>query len=243
VHVTFAGSPARIEARLVPEAGFELDPFEVSGLPRWPGIALLRALAQAGGAVHACGRILARLIGAEAVRSLKYFRFTQHDSMVIGRLGYSGELGYELLAPASAGEELRHGLLKHEEVRPCGWEAANSLRIEAGYVLFDCEIDGRANPRELGLERLVNEPHLRFSLTRKLAGFEILEAESGGEVEAATVTSECFSPMLGKRIALGYAPPQMREGSAVRLADRRTARVTRLPFYDPQRRRPRDNPL
>ena len=58
--MTFAGSPARIEARLVPEAGFELDPFEVSGLPRRPGIALVRALAQAAGAVHACGRILAR---------------------------------------------------------------------------------------------------------------------------------------------------------------------------------------
>ena len=58
--MTFAGSPARIEARLVPEAGFELDPFEVSGLPRRPGIALVRALAQAAGAVHACGCILAR---------------------------------------------------------------------------------------------------------------------------------------------------------------------------------------
>jgi UDP-N-acetylglucosamine--N-acetylmuramyl-(pentapeptide) pyrophosphoryl-undecaprenol N-acetylglucosamine transferase len=57
--VTFAGSPARIEARLVPEAGFELDPFEVSGLPRRPGIALVRAVAQGAAAVRACGRILA----------------------------------------------------------------------------------------------------------------------------------------------------------------------------------------
>ena len=35
-HVTFAGSPDRVEARLVPEAGFELDTFRVSGLPRRP---------------------------------------------------------------------------------------------------------------------------------------------------------------------------------------------------------------
>ena len=35
--VTFAGSPERLEARLVPEAGFEFDPFQVSGLPRRPG--------------------------------------------------------------------------------------------------------------------------------------------------------------------------------------------------------------
>jgi UDP-N-acetylglucosamine--N-acetylmuramyl-(pentapeptide) pyrophosphoryl-undecaprenol N-acetylglucosamine transferase len=57
--VTFAGSPERSEARLVPEAGFEFDPFEVSGLPRRPGVALVRALGQAVGAVRVCGRILA----------------------------------------------------------------------------------------------------------------------------------------------------------------------------------------
>jgi UDP-N-acetylglucosamine--N-acetylmuramyl-(pentapeptide) pyrophosphoryl-undecaprenol N-acetylglucosamine transferase len=56
--VTFAGSPDRIEARLVPEAGFEFDPFDVSGLPRRPGIDLLRALMRGAGAVRACGRIL-----------------------------------------------------------------------------------------------------------------------------------------------------------------------------------------
>jgi UDP-N-acetylglucosamine--N-acetylmuramyl-(pentapeptide) pyrophosphoryl-undecaprenol N-acetylglucosamine transferase len=57
--VTFAGSPARLEARLVPEAGFDFDPFDVSGFPRRPGVALVRALGRAVGAVHACGRILA----------------------------------------------------------------------------------------------------------------------------------------------------------------------------------------
>jgi UDP-N-acetylglucosamine--N-acetylmuramyl-(pentapeptide) pyrophosphoryl-undecaprenol N-acetylglucosamine transferase len=57
--VTFAGSPARIEAQLVPEAGFEFDAFDLSGLPRRPGIALARALALAGNAVRECGRILA----------------------------------------------------------------------------------------------------------------------------------------------------------------------------------------
>ena len=32
--VTFAGSPDRVESRLVPEAGFELDTFAISGFPR-----------------------------------------------------------------------------------------------------------------------------------------------------------------------------------------------------------------
>src|SRR5215211_5660946 len=58
--VTFAGSPDRVEARLVPEAGFEFDTFEISGLPRRPGVQLLRALVQAGHAPALCGRIIER---------------------------------------------------------------------------------------------------------------------------------------------------------------------------------------
>jgi UDP-N-acetylglucosamine--N-acetylmuramyl-(pentapeptide) pyrophosphoryl-undecaprenol N-acetylglucosamine transferase len=58
VHVTFAGSPDRIEAQLVPEAGYELDTFHISGLPRRPSLALARALLLAGRAPRACARIL-----------------------------------------------------------------------------------------------------------------------------------------------------------------------------------------
>jgi UDP-N-acetylglucosamine--N-acetylmuramyl-(pentapeptide) pyrophosphoryl-undecaprenol N-acetylglucosamine transferase len=57
--VTFAGSPERVEARLVPEAGFELDTFRVVGFPRRPGIELVRALLLAGRATRASARILA----------------------------------------------------------------------------------------------------------------------------------------------------------------------------------------
>jgi UDP-N-acetylglucosamine--N-acetylmuramyl-(pentapeptide) pyrophosphoryl-undecaprenol N-acetylglucosamine transferase len=58
--VTFAGSPGRAEARLVPEAGYELDTFDVSGFPRRPGPALALALARAAAAPLACRRILRR---------------------------------------------------------------------------------------------------------------------------------------------------------------------------------------
>jgi UDP-N-acetylglucosamine--N-acetylmuramyl-(pentapeptide) pyrophosphoryl-undecaprenol N-acetylglucosamine transferase len=58
--VTFAGSPGRVESRLVPEAGFELDTFEISGFPRRPSVALLRALWRAAAAPFACRAILAR---------------------------------------------------------------------------------------------------------------------------------------------------------------------------------------
>jgi UDP-N-acetylglucosamine--N-acetylmuramyl-(pentapeptide) pyrophosphoryl-undecaprenol N-acetylglucosamine transferase len=58
VAVTFAGSPDRVEARLVPEAGFELDTFQIKGLPRRPSLELARALLLAGAAPQACRRIL-----------------------------------------------------------------------------------------------------------------------------------------------------------------------------------------
>ncbi len=58
--VTFAGSPDRVEAQLVPEAGFELDTFRVSGFERKPSLKLLRALAQAAVAPAACRAILRR---------------------------------------------------------------------------------------------------------------------------------------------------------------------------------------
>ena len=58
VHVTFAGSPDRVEARLVPEAGYELDTFRITGFPRRPSVALARSLLLAGAAPRACRRIL-----------------------------------------------------------------------------------------------------------------------------------------------------------------------------------------
>lgn len=195
----------------------------------------------------ASGRILSRLIGAEAVLGLKYFRFIERGSMVIGRLGFSGELGYELLVGATEAPRVREQLLhagRSEGLVECGFAAADSLRIESGYVLFDREIDGRANPRELGLERLVSTPRSAFAVSKKLLGLEILDRPAGAGLPLAHVTSECDSPTLQKRIALGFAEPEAaRPGTLLRLADGRRARAARLPFYDAGRRRPRAAPL
>ena len=57
--MTFAGSPDRVEAQLVPEAGFELDTFRIAGLPRRPSPALVRSVVLAARAPFACARILA----------------------------------------------------------------------------------------------------------------------------------------------------------------------------------------
>ncbi len=58
--MTFAGSPDRVEAQLVPERGYPFDAFAVSGFPRRPGLGLARALGRAATAPAACARILAR---------------------------------------------------------------------------------------------------------------------------------------------------------------------------------------
>jgi UDP-N-acetylglucosamine--N-acetylmuramyl-(pentapeptide) pyrophosphoryl-undecaprenol N-acetylglucosamine transferase len=58
--VTFAGSPDRVESHLVPEAGFELDTFEISGFPRKPSFELVRSLGRAVKAPFACRAILRR---------------------------------------------------------------------------------------------------------------------------------------------------------------------------------------
>jgi len=58
--VTFAGSPDRAEARLVPAAGFELDTFRISGIARRPGLPMARSVLTALRAPAACGRIIER---------------------------------------------------------------------------------------------------------------------------------------------------------------------------------------
>jgi UDP-N-acetylglucosamine--N-acetylmuramyl-(pentapeptide) pyrophosphoryl-undecaprenol N-acetylglucosamine transferase len=60
VSVTFAGSRDRVESQLVPDAGFELDTFAVTGFPRRIGLGAVRAAWQATRAPFACWRILSR---------------------------------------------------------------------------------------------------------------------------------------------------------------------------------------
>ncbi len=60
VEVSFAGSSERMEAELVPQAGFSFDSFRISGFSRRPGLALARGLAQALVAPFSCLRILRR---------------------------------------------------------------------------------------------------------------------------------------------------------------------------------------
>ncbi len=60
MYVTIAGSPDRVEAQLVPDAGYELDTFKITGFPRQPTPAFFRSLYRAGVAPRACRAILRR---------------------------------------------------------------------------------------------------------------------------------------------------------------------------------------
>ena len=101
-------------------------------------------------------RVLERHLGAAP--RVAYFRFREAKlagvPVTIGRLGYSGELGYELIVAGDAAPTVWRTLAA--DARECGFDAANSLRIESGYILFTNELASPVNPFELGLERLVS---------------------------------------------------------------------------------------
>ena len=204
------------------------------------------------------GRLLARLVGESLVSSLRYFRFaeTYIDQLpvTIGRLGYSGELGYEIVVPAGGATAAQRALLDLGAVE-CGFDAANSLRIESGYLLFDREVTGNENAVELRLERLIELDGRNFVGSRAftpvrrtppddvLVGLEIVDRPASSLPPVARATSECDSPIFQRRIALGFAARDVGTGSLVRLTDGRLAKIARLPFYDPSRQRPRSSPF
>jgi glycine cleavage system T protein (aminomethyltransferase) len=210
-------------------------------------------------------RLVARAFGRDAVASLRYFQFARvgwrrHDVWV-ARLGYSGELGYELLVSTDAAVDLWNALVAvgaSEGLRECGFEAADSLRIESGYILFTNELAQDVSPHELGLARLVCFDGRPFrgcaslwhqcwrAPVRRLCGIlpDRPRVSVAREPELACVTSECRSPVFGRSLALGLvADEASAPGSLVALGDGRIGRVARLPFYDPPRILPRRLPI
>jgi UDP-N-acetylglucosamine--N-acetylmuramyl-(pentapeptide) pyrophosphoryl-undecaprenol N-acetylglucosamine transferase len=132
--VTFAGSPDRVEARLVPEAGFELDSFLISGLPRRPGVELVRSIVRAGGAVRESRRILKR----------------RRPDVVLGAGSYVA--GPMVLAAAT----MRIATALTEADAHLG--LANRLAAPfAKRVFLSYELDGRGPPKYLVVGRPIPE--------------------------------------------------------------------------------------
>jgi sarcosine oxidase subunit alpha len=76
----------------------------------------------------------------------------------IFRVSYTGELSYEIAAPANRAVELWHALLgagAEHGITPFGSEALHVLRAEKGLIAIGQETDGTVTPFDLGLGGLV----------------------------------------------------------------------------------------
>jgi glycine cleavage system aminomethyltransferase T len=204
-------------------------------------------------------RVLGRHLGAPP--ALAYFGLREARlggvPVTIGRLGYSGALGYELIVPTDAAGTLWRELAT--DARECGFDAANSLRIESGYILFTNELAVPVTPLELGLERLVSFDGRAFigsealralrwrDPERRLVGIEGFarrDAASLDGIPRVEVTSRGRSPTFDRELALGFAPTEMAgPGTLVSISiaegEAEVGRICRLPFYDPGRVLPR----
>jgi len=148
---------------------------------------------------------------------------------IISRTGYTGEDGFEIFFNSSE-LQLWDKLLQvgsKFDIKPAGLGARDSLRLEAGFMLYGNDIDENITPLEVPLawtvkfdkiQEFVGRNALRTNrLTRKLVGFEMLQrkriARRGNEVLLAGskigfITSGGFSPTLNKSIGFCFVPPE-----------------------------------
>ena len=172
------------------------------------------------------------------------------DPIFIGRTGYTGEDGFEIIVPAGRAETLWKAL-EREGVARCGLGARDTLRLEAGMNLYGQDMDETVTPLESGLgwtvdlaspRDFVGKSALATSAPkRRLVG--LLATGAGGVLRAhqkvsgregdGEITSGTFSPTLSKSIALARVPIGVATGDIVdvHVRDKRvTARVVKPPF-------------
>ncbi len=173
----------------------------------------------------------------------------------IGRTGYTGEDGFEVLVPVEGVVDVWRQIL-NLGVRPCGLGARDTLRLEAALVLYGNDIDTTTNPYEAGLGWVVNLDKGPFigrealaeikarGVSRRLVCFEMLERRDiprpgypiyhNGQ-EVGRVTSGGPSPTLGKNIGMGYVPVELAAVGTridIKIRDRfGPAQVVKRPFY------------
>ncbi|EOE6907868.1 aminomethyltransferase family protein, partial [Pseudomonas aeruginosa] len=182
------------------------------------------------------------------------------------RVGFVGELGYEIHVPARYGEALWDALMaagKDFDIRPFGVETQRLLRLEKGHVIISQDTDGMTHPGEIDMGWAIARSKPFFvgkrsveileaqPMKRKLVGF-VLPADSPKPLEghlvlngadiSGNVTSCEYSQTLDQIIGLAYcAFSQSTPGSTlpIRVEGGREvqATVVSLPFFDPQTQR------
>jgi aminomethyltransferase len=213
--------------------------------------------------------ILERCFDRKHLAPLYYYGFTALDfagsECRLARIGYSGETGYELVIADAAAPALWQALLAagaNSGLLECGFDAIDSLRIEAGHILFARELALPVTPLELGLARFVDfyRTPLRGARAlqaqrwrgprRRLVGLlPAADAASDQDLPeciasgAAVMTSACWSPLYARCLGMGFvAAADAYPGTRVSLSCGMRAQVARLPFYDPGRSLPRRRP-
>ena len=182
------------------------------------------------------------------------------------RVGFVGELGYEIHVPASFGEALWDALMKAGEafdIKPFGVETQRLLRLEKGHFIVSQDTDGMSHPGELSLTWAVNRKKPFFvgcrsvdivmaqKQTRKLVGFVLphksLKPEEGhlvleGDEISGNVTSCEYSSTNNKIIGMAYVGINQADVGClfpIRVDNNKivSAEVIQLPFYDPDNHR------
>ena len=197
-------------------------------------------------------RVLEGLTDTNQLSKLPYFQFTEIElgdiNCLVGRLGYTGERGFEIIVGGA--DKAALWALLSERARPAGFAAVDILRIEAGFMLFLNECRIRPTVDDLGLGHLLGSSPSASRL--RFTGFtanterrpvlwqprsKIVDAPSGG---AIAITSACYSPHFQKIIGLGFVGNSHHEQSA----NDPTGEFHRIsvhpqPLYDPQKLIPR----
>ncbi|MGQ0526419.1 MAG: glycine cleavage system aminomethyltransferase GcvT [Alphaproteobacteria bacterium] len=194
--------------------------------------------------------------------TLQDFTLKDGTKIVVSRLGYTGEDGFEISIPEKKAAEIWNELLEHADVKPIGLAARDSLRLEMGYCLYGHDIGEETSPVEadiawiirkdnhtfIGAGRVVGE--LEKGASRKRVGIKLLDkgvAREGAEIRnqqdeiVGMLTSGGFSPSLKESIGQGYISAALaRAGEKIFVNVRGrniAAEVARLPFIPAKTKR------
>jgi aminomethyltransferase len=154
----------------------------------------------------------------------------------VSRTGYTGEDGFEVVAPAGSIEGIWNQLLaagRPHGLKPAGLGARDTLRTEVCYPLYGHELDENTTPIEAGVGffvaldkgEFIGRPVLADQKAkgpaRKLVAFKMADKSapprphyaiwSVGPAAARVgeVSSGTQSPSLGVGIGLGYVPAEL----------------------------------
>ena len=208
------------------------------------------------------GREIAEAVFRCDLRSLGYYHFlilkTPWGELLVSRTGYTGEDGFEIMVEAARAEPVWNALFvlgKSKGLKPIGFGARDTLRLEAGMFLYGQDMDDSTSAVEAGLEWAVDFDKASFvgrernvrekkrGAARRLVGFEMIERgipRHGFAIEKqgralGPVTSGSYAPTLKKNLGLGYVPKEeSKVGTEIEIVIRNQplkARVTALPFY------------